>query len=217
MYTSILLFGLMTFTLVLFYFRTRGIKQNLSKILYYDYNGYSGENPDVYFSTASFKVKPIDQPLTIETRTANEGISTERQMVDDNILQLKENRDDSNTKHDVVINTDFNPNLTDGVVHNIKCDGKLGDMVSIPDYEELHPKELLKYDSRTTMAYLRDMLIVEHSVLSLVFRKSLKDPLFIRVWMLVFYHSMQFAFNALVYTDAVIDQRQVDQKDVFIY
>jgi hypothetical protein len=47
---------------------------------------------------------------------------------------------------DVVVNT------TNKVVHNIKCDDKLGDLVSIPDYEELHPKELLKYDGRTTIA-----------------------------------------------------------------
>jgi hypothetical protein len=220
LYVSIVLFSLMISAVVLYYFRTRGIKHSLSKILHYDYKGYTGENPEVYFKSANLKVIPVDTPFTGDSAD-HEGITTERQMVDDNKLQLKENKDDTNTSKqevDVKITTNLNPrDLNNDVIHNFKCNDKLDNMISIPDYEELRPNELLKYDTRTTMAYLKDLLIVEHTILSLVFRKSLKDPLFIRVWMLVFCLSMQFAFNALVYTDAVIDQRQVDQQNVSIY
>jgi hypothetical protein len=210
----------MIFANVLYYFRARGIKQSLSKILYYDYKGYMGENPEVYFSTA--KATAVHPQFTVENKT--EEIPTDRPMVDNNILQLKENKDDTNiTKNvgdNVLMTTNFDQpkDKHDGtIIHVAEPNAKLDNMMSIPDYEELSPKELLKYDNRTTKAYLIDMLIVEHSILSLVFRKSLKDPLFLRVLMLVFSLSMQFAFNALVYTDDVIDQRLLDKQNVSIY
>jgi hypothetical protein len=64
------------------------------------------------------------------------------------------------------------------------------------------------FDNRSTIHHLRDSLIIEHSFVSILLKKSLKDPLFIRVLKLEFGLSMQFAINAMLYTDDYIDKRQ---------
>jgi hypothetical protein len=201
----------MLFSIVLFYFRAHGMSKNLSKILYFDYKCYNGDNPEEYFSKGkAIKIQPA---LTIENNPEIEGITTERQMINTDKLQLKENNNKTDTikkLDDVVIGGDRL-----GEIPETK--EKLCNKISIPDYEELSPEMLLKHDNRTTMTYLKDMIVVEHSVLSLIFRKSLKDPLFLRMWMLVYSLSMQFAFNALVYTDDIIDKRQVNKEPVFVF
>jgi hypothetical protein len=87
--------------------------------------------------------------------------------------------------------------------------------ITISDYEELDPKELLEFDQRTTLTYLKDLMILEHTILSLFFFKSLKFPLFMRVLKVVFNISMQFAVNAMLYTDDVIDARQTNKENVY--
>jgi hypothetical protein len=211
------------FSVVLFYFRASGIEKNLSNILYYDFKGYEeGIKPERYFSTTQSKLNAtVPQVTAIDNRTDLGGITTERQKVNDggDILKLNENKDGTNPpkQTDDVVMTNCSVNIPESKTQSAEPDDKLCSMISIPDYEELTPKELLKYDNRTTVRYFRDLLFVHHGVLSLVFRKSLKEPLFIRVWMFVFSLSMQFVFNALMYTDDVIDQRQANQKNVPIY
>jgi hypothetical protein len=178
-------------------------------------------NHEDYFKTApSSKVHTAEPPMaSVENRTDIGGITTERQKVNNDILQLNENKtDNDHTTNDVVMTNTCSGNTDGSKTQRVEISTQLsGNTVSIPDYEELTPKQLLKHDTRTTWAYLKDLIIVEHQVVSLVFRKSIKEPLFIRAWMLVFSLSMQFAFNALMYTDDVIDKRQADKKDVFLY
>jgi hypothetical protein len=203
---------------LLFMFRTQVIKKNIPKILFYDYQAYDGD-PDQYFSMPGSEVINPDKSIQIEHEGVTENVTTTERR-----LQLKDNdehgvevanaRRDTVLVHNYLNRVDFTGSNKDIIEGGLNT--KNHSMISIPDYDALSPRDLIQYDKRTPMAYFKDILIVDHTILSLIFRKSLKDPLFIRVVMLVFNLSMQFALNAMVYTDDVIDQKQIKQ-DVSIY
>jgi hypothetical protein len=75
------------------------------------------------------------------------------------------------------------------------------------DYSELSRHEQLIYDKRSFGAYLKEAVINEHRIISILFKKTLFHPLFIKVNKLIFELSMGLAINALMYTANYIDKR----------
>jgi hypothetical protein len=194
---------------LLYVYRFRGIEKSLNKLIYYDYRGYNCDivkKPEYYFLKP--QGTPAEPPITIENRsiTHNSNKTSSPEKEQGVILQLRENKDPITTERENInIN---NVDNEDARVTKSDIIAVTKELITIPDYEELSPNELLKLDKRSTLTYLKDLMILDHTILSLVFRKSLKEPLFIRVLQMVFSFSMQFAINAMLYTDDVIDQRQ---------
>jgi hypothetical protein len=200
---------------ILYVFRSRGIEKNILKIIYYDYRGY---DRDIFKKPEDYFQKSTEQPIAIENPVITDNNLTDND--NDNILKLRENRQPITTDREKIhINnpTDDNCSTNRDVNLRTSSPGSNKVTITIPDYSELSPIEQLKHDKRSTLTYLKDLMICEHTILSLVFRKSLKDPLFIRVLQMVFSFSMQFGINAMLYTDNVIDDRQSKLADVNIY
>jgi hypothetical protein len=148
-------------------------------------------------------------PITIENRSLTHDVENPLEKANHNMLQLRENKDPIITDREIInISHNYNAPTTKEIMHIDGVSLPSKKVITIPDYEELSPIELLKYDKRTTLHYLKDLMILDHPLLSLVFRKSLKDPMFMRILQMVFSFSMQFAINAMLYTDDVIDERQ---------
>jgi hypothetical protein len=209
----------MLLSALLYAYRSQGIEKSLLKIIYYDYRGYDRDiikRPQNYFLGA--QDIPTEQPVVIESKNVAHGVekAASFEKHQNNVLQLKENKDFITTEREnILTNNSVTQNAATAAKENINNLTPVSKgLITIPDYEELLPKELLKFDKRTTLAYLKDLMILDHTILSLVFRKSLKDPLFIRVLQVVFAFSMQFAINAMLYTDGVIDERQSKLADV---
>jgi hypothetical protein len=212
-------------------YRLKRIEKHLSKILYYDYRCFDKETetPEYYFEgLGGEKAEVIDSPTTIveKKNTSIQGIAdiqTDRPMVetDNNVLQLRNNRDVSEVDRANFKINNFIIQKEVGVITSEKPENKHNGLriktISVPDYDELSARELIKFDKRTTLVYFRDLLIIDHSIISIIFKTSLKDPLFIRVLQLVFILSMQFAVNAMLYTDGLIDKRATEQEDVYQY
>jgi hypothetical protein len=215
LYVSLVFLSIVLLSGLLFVYRSRGIEKDLLKIIYFDFRGYDREifkKPENYFRKGAGHVVAIENQII----TDNITISPENDHGD--VLKLRENREPMTTdRENIHIN-----NPTDNNVQFTKRDEDQGNSPSvsnkgtntIPDYNELSPIEQLKHDKRSTLTYLKDLMICEHTLLSLVFIKSLKDPLFIRVLQMVFSFSMQFCINAMLYTDNVIDDRQSKLADV---
>jgi hypothetical protein len=88
--------------------------------------------------------------------------------------------------------------------------------ITIGDYEQLGPLDIIQYDKRPFCKYLADKLIMDHTIVSLIFKKSLFDPFYLRLLKLIFQISLQFCANALVFTDDFIDARALDKQKVNI-
>jgi hypothetical protein len=210
----------MLLSALLYAYRSQGIEKSLLRIIYYDYRGYDRDiikKPQNYFLGA--QDIPTEPPVAIECKSVAHGVEkvASAESRQGNVLQLKENRDFVATEREnILINNAVSQNAetTKGDININNLTPVSKGLITIPDYEELLPRELLKFDKRTTFAYLKDLMILDHTILSLVFRKSLKDPLFIRVLQVVYSFSMQFAINAMLYTDGVIDERQSKLADV---
>jgi hypothetical protein len=231
LYVSIIFLSIMLLSSLLYAYRHQGIEKNLLKIIYYDYRGY---DRDIIKSPEDYFIGPQGVPIKPSISIMKTGIkTTSPEEHHDNILQLRENHQDpiATDREHIHINSSGDENeqiskeeiqidslssavkgmITIPDYEEIQIDSlssAVKGMITIPDYEELPPDKILKLDKRTTLTYLKDLMILDHAILSLVFRKSLKDPLFIRVLQTVFSLSMQFAINAMLYTDNVIDERQ---------
>jgi hypothetical protein len=97
----------------------------------------------------------------------------------------------------------------------VKCDEiDYNIPITIGDYEQLGPIDIIQYDKRSFWKYLTDKLIMDHTIVSLIFKRSLFDPFYIRILKLVFQVSLQFYANALLFTDDYIDARALDQEKV---
>jgi hypothetical protein len=83
-------------------------------------------------------------------------------------------------------------------------------IISFEDYRALDPDDL-DYDRRTFMQCFKDLLIENHSIISLLFKRSLFEPCFMRYMKLLFELNMQFAFCAMLFTDSYIEKRLTRQ------
>jgi hypothetical protein len=157
-----------------------------------------------YFQTGTEKVTPTKEETYVQD--TEKETSRELNKVENNkVLQLKDNdlaiqKTENNQQINNYIVQDTTQVHADIILHNSKTslDEKI---ISVYDYEELNPADMIKYDKRTTYIFLKDKLITEHSLLSLIFKRSLKEPAFIRILKLNFSLSIQFALNGMLMTD----------------
>jgi hypothetical protein len=142
----------------------------------------------------------------------NRETSRELKVIENNkdVLQLKEN---DVLSSQIEINNFIVPeNSSDNA--DIILDNKnknkqvnnITKIITLEDYEALNYIDSLKHDKRSNLNFFKDKLFVEHSLFSLIFKKSLKDPIYLRMLMTVFTLSLQFASNAILITDNFIDQ-----------
>jgi hypothetical protein len=78
---------------------------------------------------------------------------------------------------------------------------------TLRDIDNLKAVDRIKYDKRSFYKYMRDILIDTHPILNLIFKRSLKDPVDIRVLFIFTSFNLTFAVNALLFSDGYIDQR----------
>jgi hypothetical protein len=139
-----------------------------------------------------------------------------------NVLNLRENQANYTQVNDAHGANNFvgHSNDVTQVKHDISMNNKAKKeekIVTLLDYEALKPLELLQYDKRTTLTFFKDVIVTEHSLFALLFKRSLSDPTFIRLPQLVFTLSMQFCLNAMLITDATIDQNANQPSQVTTY
>jgi hypothetical protein len=206
---------------LLYIYRAWRIEKHLNKILYFDYQRFDRKEMEpVDYFTDGCQLQNIvtNEPILVENKglVENSNIPTDRQdMNDGDILQLKQNKLEelASDRENFRVNNLATENTKNTIIKTVSPPK----MISIPDYEQLKPTEQLDYDRRSTITYFKDVLILNHPVLSLIFYRSLKFPKFIELSKLIFSISMLFGVNAMCYTDDVIDQRQTDTKDVNLY
>jgi len=75
------------------------------------------------------------------------------------------------------------------------------------DIESLSEEDKLIYDKRDFKTYLKELLLYEHDFLSLIFTKSLMEPIPLRISHFFFTVILNFAFNAIFYEDEYITER----------
>jgi hypothetical protein len=75
---------------------------------------------------------------------------------------------------------------------------------TLRDLEELPIEDQIKYDKRSFSRYYKDIFIENQCFFNAFYYKSLRKPQFLRVQMLVVSQSLNFALNALFYSDDVI-------------
>jgi hypothetical protein len=128
-------------------------------------------------------------------------------------MEIVDNVDSANNA-DKHINTVENGNTQNIVVTDKKnVDEAPAKVLTIQDYEELTPLQGLTFDRRTAFQYLKDLMIIEHPVASIIFKRSFIDPPFLQILKETFKLSLQFGINAMLYTDGYIDQSQSQQSD----
>jgi hypothetical protein len=89
-------------------------------------------------------------------------------------------------------------------------------IITYEDYKLLKFDEL-DFDRRTFSQFFKDFLIRRHSLISLIFKKSLFEPCFLKLFKLLFELNLQFAFCAILFSDSYIDKRLTYNITVKIY
>jgi hypothetical protein len=157
-----------------------------------------------YFSDDNLKETEIIEPQI------NQETSRELKILENNkdVLALKDNEvPSSQVEVNNYIVPENCPDNNDIILDNKnKQEKNVNKIITLEDYEALNYIDSLKHDKRTNLKFFKDKLFVEHSLFSLIFKKSLKDPIYLRMLKTVFTLSLQFAFNAILITDNFIDQ-----------
>jgi hypothetical protein len=210
-YVSIIFLLLACLAGVLYLYKTRKLNKLLPTIIYFDCQVYEKkDNPNTYFleKPSSEDNDKIDdeKPETLNENTIRD---------EGNVLQLKENKAITTDREDIHIN-----NVEINESHKKNSNTNMANIsvvrtITLQDYEELTPVKQLLYDKRKIFTFLKDQLALDHPLFSLIFKRSLMDPLFLRVYQLVFSLSMQFAANAMFYSDSYIDKRLINQAQVY--
>jgi hypothetical protein len=191
----------------------------MPKIIYSDSTGYNKKKmkPYEYFGNID------DAKVEVSDRKDEAQRDTTRELKENNIdikenkdiLQLKENADGNETKTIKNTNVKVN-NFIELDVKTCKEEKEKSrnlakpKIISFEDYRALDPDDL-DYDRRTFMQCFKDLLIENHSIISLLFKRSLFEPCFMRYMKLLFELNMQFAFCAMLFTDSYIEKRLTRQ------
>jgi hypothetical protein len=220
-YASLLLFLLGTVLAgVFFYYNNKNLKKNLNNIIYNDNRRFCPKQitAEEYFGGSTEKAEAKGDVINFEKETSRELKEVEP---GNDVMNLKENgvQEISYTKITPSIQTNnFVGNekdmKTDITLCNKVAINQSEKIITIMDYDALDPKDLLTYDKRTTFKFFKDSLMLNHSLFTLIFKKSLREPPFIMLLKLVFTLSMQFGLNAMLITDSVIDARADDPSKV---
>jgi hypothetical protein len=219
----LLLFGL---SIPFYIYRVRNLHVYLPQILYYDSSGY---NPTTIKAKEFFGVKLEETKHNLSHKETSRELKPD-EVGKNNILQLKDNNIELETiqinENDCnmeIRNTNKEGEEKIKIKYNnftekadvAKTDKKINalKLISLEDYEKLD-YENLYYDKRTFFVTYKDSLIEEHSLFSLIFKRSLMEPFFIRLIKFTFEMSMTFALSAMLFTDKYIEARINNQKSV---
>jgi len=74
------------------------------------------------------------------------------------------------------------------------------------DIDCLDDDDKLKYDKRTFREYFKDILYNDHAIINLFAKKSIMDPLVLRVAQLLFALSLFFSLNAIFYSEDYLEE-----------
>jgi hypothetical protein len=85
--------------------------------------------------------------------------------------------------------------------------------ITLRDYIELTASEACKYDKRGFWSLLLESFLLKHKLLNLFFKTSLIDPLWKRILLLLTFITLASAFNALLFTDDLIEFRSMHPKE----
>jgi hypothetical protein len=187
---------------ILYFYKGYRIDKHIAKIIYFDYQAFSYEtiSPEEYFKDRSEAVVNDNKNLELDD-------DEQQEKGNENKLQLRENKIVTTERENLQVDShDIEITRT---VTNVSTRGKTNEVkniITMLDYDCLLPNDSLKYDNRKNISYLKDILIIEHPLLSLIYKHSLLDPMFMRLLQLEFSLCMQVGINALLYSDAYIDQ-----------
>jgi hypothetical protein len=199
---------------IVYLYNTKHIETYLPKILYFDSKRYdAGEMKARHYFKTNIDPKVHNDNSRNEKETTRELNNNEivNENNKDNVLKLKENENndhiDVNNNQDNEIKKRNNYMIDENIdkTQHLKKINK-SYIVSFGDYQQLAYDELF-YDKRDFMSLLKDILINSHSVMSLLFKRSLFEPMFIRLTKFVFEINMQFTSCALLFTDSYIEAR----------
>jgi hypothetical protein len=235
LYVTIALASVNTFLLLLvnMFIKTE-ISLDIGKIIYYDCRFFEKDSMVVkkYFKRKSSnnETQNAKNNNKLFTRNAQSPQAVGRSE-DQNILNLNVKTDDANilfeNKNDeerIAQHNNYIEDMNDKA--NISENNNENEIekkpdkidyhtpITIGDYGQLGPLDIIRYDKRSFCKYLTDKLIMDHTIVSLIFKRSLFDPFFIRILKLIFQVSLQFCANALLFTDDYIDARALNQQKV---
>jgi hypothetical protein len=221
-YTSIILFILSLFPILLYLQNNKYINKNLDEIIYTDSKGFEPKKMKAIYY---FGHNEEENEMEEHKDTTRELKNHKRIENDNNILNLKEN-EVKEVKAEAKTETKTDVNC---IEQNIKKNNFINEqdeqqprkttpkqirIISSEDYKNL-PIDKLFCDKRTFAVMLKEYLKTEHTLFSLFLKRSLFEPFFLRLCKFVFEINIQLAFNALLYNDSYIDQR-LDNPDVVI-
>lgn len=76
---------------------------------------------------------------------------------------------------------------------------------TVRDLDSLTYDDQIIFDKRKFSQYYKDYLMISQEIIHTFFYKSLKKPAFIRAMLLLTSQSLNFALNAIFYSDSVIE------------
>ncbi len=106
-----------------------------------------------------------------------------------------------------------NKNETENIVNKKKRNNNIlnarnkNHTLTIRDYEELNPKEAKIYDKRSFICLFKTHLLNDHILLNLIFKRSILEPLWLRVVYFIFEVTIVLFVNGIFFTDDLIDER----------
>jgi hypothetical protein len=118
---------------------------------------------------------------------------------------------DNNLSHD---------SMNDNEKESAYLEKKLNDFEgpTLEDLADLNPHLARLYDKRSFIRLMKDILMDENSLIQLFCKRSILDPLWIRVVMFIYNLSIMFAMSALLYSDDLIDSAaKVSQEEAVHY
>jgi hypothetical protein len=220
-YIALILFiGSCIIAEILYLYKIKILAKNLQKIIYFDSKRY---NPDKISALAYFggdlniNQKETEREFQKENHSEECKKENEQEKEQEQELQLRENKmeikNNIDNRNEIRVNNFI---VTDNL-EKTRAEKALNNFITLQDYESLEGEESLMFDKRTYIQMLKDRLQLDHPVISLIFKKSMLDPIFIRLICFIFQYSLQFTINAMFFTDNLIATRINNSNNVFIY
>jgi hypothetical protein len=179
-----------------------------------------------YFNRKTQKVEIALNQNIDQINTSRELKVVEQQATNDNRLILQDNavcsekniKNTDNNNDDVAIKNNNFLNLSiDKQTSNNEERLKQQNSITFPDYENLLFEEI-SCDNRTFTSHLNSQVNNDHPILNIVFRRSLFNPHFTKILILVLQLNLILAFNAVLFSDSLIDERLYNFTSVnFVY
>jgi hypothetical protein len=183
-------------------------QDDLNKLSHYNdaVLGLRDNAPNSSFNDASKKPKRVIRDSSVLFGNYNVNKSIDQGYIE----QHNEVNDENNVR---VLSSEGEAGLKNAILFD------QNHQTTIRDYQALKLRDIVKHDQRGFCKFFTDCLLQEHTLIC-IFRRSLLQPLYIRIILLVFSLLMMFGFNAIFFNDDYIERRMLADKavrDNFIY